>query len=125
MESELIQNFLFHSMQYFSIICKTPEQLSFVRSFTDNPNIVVLKLTHILGESIDILITADELSQFKDALSLHNIDYTIIIEDVEYAVQQEAFQNKVARMKSFRTWSKKQSLEPFNYYARYYEASIG
>ncbi|XP_044596900.1 zinc carboxypeptidase A 1-like, partial [Cotesia glomerata] len=108
-------------MQYFSIICKAPEQLSFVKSLTDNPNIVVLKLTHILGESIDILITADELSQFKDALSLQNIDYTIIIEDVEHAVQQEVFQNRVARLKSPRTWSNKKSLEPFNYYARYYE----
>lgn len=111
-------------MQYFSITCKTPEQLSLLRSLTNNPNVLTLKLSQILGESADILVTADESSQFKNILLLYKIDHTIITDDVEHVVHEEALKNNIVRMQSSRITLNKLSAEPFDYYPRYHEASM-
>ncbi|XP_014297850.1 carboxypeptidase B [Microplitis demolitor] len=108
-------------MQYFSITCKTPEQLSLLRSLTNNPNVLTLKLSQILGESADILVTADESSQFKNILLLYKIDHTIITDDVEHVVHEEALKNNIVRMQSSRITLNKLSAEPFDYYPRYHE----
>lgn len=106
-------------MQRLSITCETLEQLSFIKSFTDSPDIDFLRLTRILGESIDVLVSANKLPSFKHVLAHHNIKYTVTVEDVEQAVREEALLNNIARLRSTAAATS----EPFDYYPRYVTAS--
>ncbi|KAK0075174.1 hypothetical protein PV326_011827 [Microctonus aethiopoides] len=108
-------------MQHISIQCQVQEQLSFIQSFINDSKMDFLKLTHILDESIDVFVAENELLTFKNALALKNINYTVIIEDVEAAFDEEMQLNQAARQISTVLNQKDQ---PFAYYPRYEEASI-
>lgn len=86
-------NFAFHSMQGIALNCDSKDKLSVVREFVGVPGFDFLKIPST-GEDVRVLVTADQLPQFKVALDAHRVNYDVFVEDVRSIIEADFAQNK-------------------------------
>lgn len=108
-------------MQSISISYQIPEQFSFLKNFMDTPGFEFVKTT---SDLVDVLVTGDKVESFKQLLDEENMDYTVMIEDVEEIVTEEYITQEVERRLKSRIQEDYASGRlSFTYYPKYNEAS--
>lgn len=73
-------------MQSLSISYNSPEEFLLLKNFVDAPGFDFVRTTE---NSADVLVTADKVQMFKEILQLHNVNYTVTIDNVEEKVTEE------------------------------------
>ncbi|XP_044004140.1 carboxypeptidase B-like isoform X1 [Aphidius gifuensis] len=107
-------------MQRLLITCQTLEELSFVKTYIDNDNFDILKLTRRLSEPIDVLVIADQVEIFRKILDMKEIQYSVDDYDVAVTVHDEAMLNNFQKL-TRRSANFTNERTPFGYYPRYQE----
>ncbi|KAG9429549.1 carboxypeptidase B [Apis mellifera carnica] len=108
-------------MQSISISYQTPEQFSFLKNFMDTPGFEFVKTT---SDLVDVLVTGDKVESFKQLLDEENMDYTVMIEDVEEIVTEEYITQEVERRLKSRIQEDYASGRlSFTYYPKYNEVN--
>lgn len=110
----------FYRMQSISISYQTPEQFSFLKNFVGTPGFDFVKTT---SDLVDVLVTGDKVESFKQLLNEKNMDYTVMIEDVEEIVTEEYITQEVERRLKSRIQDYASGRLSFTYYPKYNEAS--
>lgn len=109
-------------MQRLLITCQTLEELSFVKTYIDNDNFDILKLTRRLSEPIDVLVTADQVEIFRNTLDMKKIQYRVDDYNVAVTVHDEAMLNNFKKL-TRRSANLTDKRTPFDYYPRYQEVN--
>lgn len=86
----------------------------------DTPGFDFVKTTTDL---VDVLVTGDKVETFKRLLNEENMDYTVMIEDVEEMVTEEYISQEVERRLKSRIQDYASGRLSFTYYPSYNEAS--
>ncbi|XP_076235108.1 carboxypeptidase B [Calliopsis andreniformis] len=81
-------------MQSLSISYNTPEQYSVLKNYMDVFGFDFLKAT---SDNVDVLVTADNVENFKTVLEQNGMNYTVVIENVKNAVTEEYITQQVER----------------------------
>lgn len=110
----------FFRMQSISIWYQTPEQFSFLKNFVGTPGFDFVKTT---SDLVDVLVTGDKVESFKQLLNEKNMDYTVMIEDIEEIVTEEYITQEVERRLKSRIQDYASGRLSFTYYPKYNEAS--
>lgn len=104
-------------MQGLSITCDNEEQLGLVLQYKGNKNFDFLSISYLPSENVKVLVTENEISDFKKLLESHGIKYRIYIEDFQKLVDEESEAQKLAQKRSRRSLGLKE-LYSFNYFPR-------
>ncbi|XP_006616654.1 carboxypeptidase B-like [Apis dorsata] len=107
-------------MQSISISYQTPEQFSFLKNFMDTPGFDFVRTT---SDLVDVLVTGDKVEWFKQLLNEKNMDYTVMIEDVEEIVTEEYITQEVERKLKSRIQDYASGRLSFTYYPKYNEVN--
>ncbi|XP_076621557.1 carboxypeptidase B isoform X1 [Colletes latitarsis] len=107
-------------MQSLSISYDTPEQLMLLKEYMDFPGFDFLKITN---NSVDVMVTADQLKEFKELLEENGMNYTVRIENVQEAVMEEYITQQVERRLEQRLQNDASKGLSFTYYPNYKEVS--
>lgn len=86
----------------------------------DTPGFDFVKTT---TDFVDVLVTGDKVETFKRLLNEENMDYTVMIEDVEEMVTEEYITQEVERRLKSRIQDYASGRLSFTYYPSYNEAS--
>ncbi|XP_003699796.2 carboxypeptidase B [Megachile rotundata] len=106
-------------MQSLTISYNTPEEFLFLKNFVDTPGFDFVRST---DTSVDVLVTADQVQQFKDLLDSNEFNYTVNIENVQDVVVEEFIQQEVERRLQSRSSFASGRLS-FTYYPTYNEVN--
>nr|XP_003699796.1 PREDICTED: carboxypeptidase B-like [Megachile rotundata] len=106
-------------MQSLTISYNTPEEFLFLKNFVDTPGFDFVRST---DTSVDVLVTADQVQQFKDLLDSNEFNYTVNIENVQDVVVEEFIQQEVERRLQSRSSLASGGLS-FTYYPTYNEVN--
>lgn len=80
----------------FRIITVTQEQLSAILAYDGQKGYDFLRYGHMLGDEIQLLVLADYVEAFKTFLVTYEIDNSILTENVQAAVEEEATRQRTA-----------------------------
>ena len=104
-------------MQGFSITCDSKEKLALVLQYEGHKNFDFVKISYLPSENVQVLVTANEVPDFKKLLELHGIEYKVYIEDVQKLVDEESKAQKAAHKMTRRSLGIHE-LYSFNYFPR-------
>ncbi|XP_012288601.2 carboxypeptidase B [Orussus abietinus] len=71
-----------HGMQYLIVIPDTVEKMSFVQEHERLPGFDFLEIKKRVNSPVKVLVTADHAKSFKSALDAYEIEYTVILDDL-------------------------------------------
>ncbi|XP_033229018.1 uncharacterized protein LOC117180638 [Belonocnema kinseyi] len=91
-------------MQGLLITCDNEEKLGLVLQYKANRNFEFLSISDLRSENVQVLVTANEVSDFKKLLELHEIKYKVYIDDFQKLVDEESKAQKLAHKRSRRSF---------------------
>ncbi|XP_033229172.1 carboxypeptidase B-like [Belonocnema kinseyi] len=89
--------------QEISITCETEKQLDFVLRFEDNNHFDFLKVSHVPPENVQVLVTENQLLNFKMQLDQNGIKYKVLVDDFQKVIDEESKAQRRALMLANRS----------------------
>ena len=105
-------------MQELSILCENEEQEAFVLQNERNRGFDFIEISRLPPKNIQVLITANQVSNFKKQLDSHGIKYKVVIKDFQKMIEQESKAQKEAEI----NW-KLNSSYSFDHFPRHHDVS--
>ena len=112
-------------MQQLRLFCDTQAKLDTVRRYENDPSFDFLRLPYDTSEPVEVLVTANRLASFKDALRAAGIGYRVLVADMSRTILQERQMQYAARMvRSRSNIDSGSDAEYIKYFPRYEEVGL-
>lgn len=111
-------------MQGISITCDNKDKLDLIRKYDGQKGFNFVKITKLPSENVQVLVTADQVSDFKNQLKSNGIDYKVNIQDAQKLVDKESKEQNLAQKKKPRSFSRPFINFDFSYFPRQAIVSI-
>lgn len=94
---------ILYRAQEISITCENEEQLDFVLGYEENNDFDFLKVSQLPPENVQVLVTKNQVSNFKMQLDQHGIKYNVLVEDFQKIIDEESKAQRRAQMLATRS----------------------